>query len=153
IAASSERYVLIVDDYHAVSSPEIDEAMSHLLPHAPENLDVVIASRGLPNLRLGKLRAEGNVMELGPESLGLTRSETGDFVHRALGVELPARDITQLQTISEGWPAVLQMMLVALGSKKHLHQLIRGFSGDARVLREYLAQEAFEGLPPELQQF
>ena len=153
IAASRDRYVIVVDDYHAVSSPEIDDAMSHLLLHAPDNLDVVIAARGLPNLRLGKLRADGKVMELGPESLGLTRAETGDFVQRALGVELPARDVTQLQTISEGWPAVLQMMLVALGSKKHLHQLIRGFTGEARVLREYLAQEAFEGLPPGLQQF
>jgi len=153
VAANDHRYALIIDDYHFVQSSAIDEALSQLIGHAPNNLDIVIASRGMPNLRLGKLRAEGAVTELGPETLGLTRVETGAFVEAMLGTALPPRDVAQLQTLSEGWPAVLQIMLVALGSKKHLHQLVRAFTGEARVLREYLAQEAFEGLPAETQQF
>jgi len=153
VAVSHQRYALIIDDYHFMQSSAVDETLSQLIAHAPDNLDVAVASRGMPNLRLGKLRAEGKVIELGPETLGLTRAETGAFVEAMLGAALPPRDVTQLQTLSEGWPAVLQIMLVALGSKKHLHQLVRAFTGEARVLREYLAQEAFEGLPAETQQF
>ena len=153
IAASADRYVLVIDDYHFLRSPTVDDAMSHLIAHAPSNLDIAIASRGLPSLRLAKLRAEGSVAELGPETLGLTRDETAAFIRGALAVDLPQRDISQLQTLSEGWPAALQMMLVALGSKKHLHALIRAFTGEARVLRDYLAQEAFEEQPDATQQF
>jgi LuxR family maltose regulon positive regulatory protein len=153
IAASRERYLLVIDDLHCVRSAAIDDMLSNLIVHAPDNLDVAIAARGIPNLRLAKLRAEGKVLEFGPETLGLTRAETATLAEAALGTALPARDIAQLQTISEGWPAVLQMMLVALGGKRHLQSLVRGFSGEARVLREYLAQEAFEGLPPQAQKF
>jgi len=153
VAASGERYALIVDDYHFVQSPAIDDIVSQLIAHAPENLGVVIAARGMPGLRLGKLRADGDVIELGPETLGLTRAETATIAEAALGTSLPPRDVAQLQAISEGWPAVLQMMLVALGNKKHLQQLVRGFTGEARILREYLAQEAFEGLPADIQLF
>jgi len=153
IAASSERYLLVIDDLHCVRSTAIEEILSTLVAHAPDNLDVAIAARGMPNLRLGKLRAEGKVLELGPETLGLTRAETGALAEAALHTALPARVVAQLQTISEGWPAVLQMMLVALGGKKHLQSLVLGFSGEARVLREYLTQEAFEGLPAQAQTF
>ncbi len=153
VAASRERYVLVIDDYHFVQSAAIDEALSQLIARAPDNLDVAIAARGMPNLRLGKLRAEGKVLELGPEALGLSRAETGSLAEAALGTALPARDVAQLQTISEGWPAVLQLMLVALDGKKHLQHLVRGFTGEARVLREYLTQEAFAGLPAAMQEF
>ncbi|MCC6197932.1 MAG: hypothetical protein IT518_26055 [Burkholderiales bacterium] len=153
IAASRERYVLVIDDLHSVRREAIDDILSSLVAHAPDNLDVAIAARSLPNLRLGKLRAEGKVQEIGPETLALTRAETAALAEGALGTTLAARDVAQLQSISEGWPAVLQMMLVALGTKKHLQSLVRGFTGDARVLREYLAQEAFEGLPADAQSF
>ncbi|HTQ00353.1 MAG TPA: LuxR C-terminal-related transcriptional regulator [Casimicrobiaceae bacterium] len=153
VAASSERYLLVIDDLHSVRSQAIDDVLSNVVAHAPDNLDVAIAARSLPNLRLAKLRAEGKVQEIGPETLGLTRAETAALAEAALGTTLSARDIAQLQTISEGWPAVLQMMLVALGGKKHLQSLVRGFTGEARVLREYLAQEAFEGLPADAQAF
>jgi LuxR family maltose regulon positive regulatory protein len=153
IAASPDRYVFIIDDYHFVRSQAVDDMMSHLIAHAPPNLDIVISARGLPNLRLAKLRAEGSVAELGSEVLGLTRDETAGFIRGALATDLPPRDISQLQTLSEGWPAALQMMLVALGAKKHLHALIRAFTGEARLLRDYLTQEAFDGLPAATQEF
>jgi LuxR family transcriptional regulator, maltose regulon positive regulatory protein len=153
LAASRERYLLVIDDLHSVRSTAIDDILSGLVAHAPDNLDIAIAARSLPSLRLGKLRAEGKVLEIGPETLGLTRAETAALAEAALGTTLSARDVAQLQTISEGWPAILQMMLVALGSKKHLQNLVRGFTGEARILREYLAQEAFEGLPTDAQAF
>src|SRR5207247_9298240 len=62
IAASADRYVLVIDDYHFLRSPTVDDAMSHLIAHAPSNLDIAIASRGLPSLRLA--RSEEHTSEL-----------------------------------------------------------------------------------------
>ena len=64
IGAQPTPVVLVIDDYHAIAGPETDEAIAGLLAHAPENLRLVIAGRSAPSIRLGKLRAAGEVLEL-----------------------------------------------------------------------------------------
>ncbi len=48
VIASGRDCLLILDDYHLVSKPEIHSAMAFLLEHLPENMHVVIGSRSDP---------------------------------------------------------------------------------------------------------
>src|SRR5574341_1655361 len=61
IASSERQCVLILDDYHLVSSPAIHSALAFLLEHRPENMRVVLGSRAEPPLPLARLRARGQL--------------------------------------------------------------------------------------------
>ena len=49
--------VLVLEDYHTITSAEIHAALSYLLQHLPAQLHVVLISRREPPLPLGVLRA------------------------------------------------------------------------------------------------
>jgi LuxR family transcriptional regulator, maltose regulon positive regulatory protein len=49
--------VLVLDNYHAIESQPIDEALTFLVDHLPPHMRLVIASREDPPLPLARLRA------------------------------------------------------------------------------------------------
>ena len=60
VAEAKEHFALILDDYHLITSQAIHDALSFLLDHLPENLQLIIASRADPPLPLARLRARGH---------------------------------------------------------------------------------------------
>ncbi|MCG8347387.1 MAG: NACHT domain-containing protein, partial [Chloroflexales bacterium] len=48
IAALPDRCVLVLDDYHVIDTPPIDQALAFLLEHLPPQLHLVIATREDP---------------------------------------------------------------------------------------------------------
>ena len=55
IAALPDRLILVLDDYHAVDAPAVDQALAFLLQNLPPALHLVIASREDPPLPLARL--------------------------------------------------------------------------------------------------
>jgi LuxR family maltose regulon positive regulatory protein len=49
--------VLVLDDYHVLSTPAIHSGVAFLLDHLPARLHLVIATRVDPPLPLSRLRA------------------------------------------------------------------------------------------------
>src|SRR5262249_61928589 len=56
--------LLVRDDYHLISAQPVHAAVGFLLDHLPPGLRIVLATRSDPPLRLGRLRARGEVTEL-----------------------------------------------------------------------------------------
>ena len=54
IAKHSNTIMLVLDDYHAVDSQPVDEALTFLLDNLPPQLHLVITSREDPNLPLAR---------------------------------------------------------------------------------------------------
>src|SRR5881397_994239 len=50
IAAVPENFVLVLDDYHAIDSKQIDNALTFLIEHLPPQMRLVIATREDPDL-------------------------------------------------------------------------------------------------------
>lgn len=67
--------VLVLDDIHLLHDRECRAALSMLADHVPAGSRLVVAGRAEPPLRIGRLRAEGRVLEIGPGDLLLTREE------------------------------------------------------------------------------
>ena len=57
LAALPDRLILVLDDYHAVDAPAVDQALAFLLQNLPRSLHLVIATREDPSLPLARLRA------------------------------------------------------------------------------------------------
>jgi LuxR family maltose regulon positive regulatory protein len=51
--------LLILDDYHVITNPQIDEFLFQLLRHPPRRLHLAVASRAEPSWPLATFRARG----------------------------------------------------------------------------------------------
>jgi LuxR family maltose regulon positive regulatory protein len=153
IAAQSRPVVLVIDDYHTIAGPEIDEALSALIMHAPENLRLVIAGRSAPSIRLGKLRAADEVLDLTPADLAFDFEETRAFLRDRCEIELPAHDVAALLEATEGWAASLQTVAIAMRTRDDLRRVMRSMIGQPQTLRRYLREEVMQELPPALRDF
>lgn len=146
IAAQPAEFVLILDDYHTIESPTIQQAVTFLLENQPEQLHLLITSRAEPPLPLSRLRARGQLLELGLDALKFTLEETDHFLNQVMGLNLPAQDVTRLHTLTEGWATGLQLAALALQANPHqpAARFITNFSGTDRYIGEYLFEEIFQ---------
>ena len=77
--------VLILDDFHLVDeSPDVRMIARELVARAPERLSIVFASRRTPTIPLARLRASGEVVELGTDDLRFDADRDGAAVLRDL---------------------------------------------------------------------
>ncbi len=134
--------VLILDDYHRGRSKPVDDLISFLLSRQPDNMLLVIASRGLPGLHLEKLRTAGTLRRIGIEELRFTETEVAAY----LGEGLPDADIRMLTLRTEGWPVALQLARLWVSRAGSLVPVMEKFSGRTTDLAAYLAEQIFIGL-------
>jgi LuxR family transcriptional regulator, maltose regulon positive regulatory protein len=63
--------VLVLDDLHLLQNWDCLEVVAKLIDCLPPGSQLAIASRGEPPLPLARLRAEGRVLQIGPEDLAM----------------------------------------------------------------------------------
>ena len=148
--------VLILDDFHLVDeSPDVRIIVRELVARAPERLSIVFASRRAPTVPLARLRASGEVAEIGTDDLRFDATETAQLFNETYGRDLEADVIADVAARTEGWAASLQLVHAALRDRSpaEIRQFVRGLSGADQELYDYLAEEVVGDLPDDLQQF
>ncbi len=145
--------VLVLDDYHVITSQTVQEAVAFLLEHPPRNLHLVIASRSDPALPLARLRARAQTVELRAADLRFTLDEVTEFLGDVTGLRLDSASVAVLEERTEGWIAGLQMAALSMRDRKDIDGFIAGFSGTQRYVLDYLLEEILNVQPPEVQQF
>jgi LuxR family maltose regulon positive regulatory protein len=152
LAGSSQRYVLVLDDYHLVHNELIQTSVRYLLRHLPRTLQLAIASRADPPLPLAGLRASGEVTEIRADELRFSDEEADAFLNGSLDLGLERSDLDVLQARAEGWPAGLQLAGLSLRAHPDRQAFLQGFAGDDRQIGEYL-QELLAEQPAALRAF
>jgi LuxR family maltose regulon positive regulatory protein len=71
-SSMSSPVALVLDDVHALHNRECRAALSVLADHVPAGSRLALAGRAPPPLRVARLRAEGKILEIGPQDLSLT---------------------------------------------------------------------------------
>ncbi|WP_425327769.1 LuxR C-terminal-related transcriptional regulator [Pseudomonas nitroreducens] len=135
IAGHPRDVVLVLDDLHALSDPEIHQTLQWLLDYAPSNLHLVLVSRSAIPLSLARLRSHGLVLELDLRDLRFTPTEAEAFLRAQLG-EVDSRDVQSIYEMTDGWIAGLQ--LVAASYKKS-RQRLSGPGRTALLPQEHLS--------------
>ncbi|MBE3560750.1 MAG: tetratricopeptide repeat protein [Ktedonobacteraceae bacterium] len=105
--------VLILDDYHTITSPQIHKSVSFFLTHLPANVHVMVLSRNRPPFSLAHLRAHGDVLEVNAADLCFTLEETRAFLLQALPFAPTEEMIQRLQARTGGWIAGLKLIALA----------------------------------------
>src|SRR5258707_2104337 len=115
LATLPGEIVLVLDDYHLLTSQAVQESVTFLIEHGPDHLRLIVASRTLPSLPLPRLRAHGVLAELGFADLRFTQQETRELLRRLVDIELSSEELSRLVASTEGW--VTGLTLAALASR------------------------------------
>ena len=153
ITALPDDVILILDDYHAVDSKPVDNALVFLLEHQPSHLHLVLATREDPQLPLARLRARGQLIELRHADLRFTLSEAADFLNQVMDLSLSTKDISALAERTEGWIAGLQLAAISMQGYDDTTSFIKSFAGSHRFVMDYLVEEVLGQQPENIQNF
>ena len=147
---SRERFVLVIDDLHELSSPEAAVQLTALLTRLPPEVRAIVATRRDLPLRLHKLRLAGDLAEIRAAQLRFTSRETRQLL-AAAGIALPEHMAAMLHQRTEGWVAGLRLAVLSLAGHPDPERFVAEFSGNDRTVAEYLMAEMLERQPPEVQ--
>ncbi len=145
LAAQPDQVLLVLDDYHLIDAHQVHASLGFLLDHQPACLHLVLASRADPPLRLGRLRARGQLAELRAAELRFTAEEAAVLLREAAGPELPDTAAAALAARTEGWVAGLQLAALSLRAQADIAGFVAAFSGSHRYVLDYLTEEAPAG--------
>lgn len=153
IASRSEPFLLFFDDFEVLHSEAVIGLVQQMIDHLPPGAQLVIGSRVVPEIGLGRLRAKGWLLEIDPEQLRFTVQEAEDYLLQRRRLALAKDDVMQLHQRTEGWPAALWLASLALEQRAAPSELIASFSGSHAAIAEYLAEDVFARQPEEIKRF
>jgi LuxR family maltose regulon positive regulatory protein len=140
--------VLILDDAQALSARDALGVLTTVAEHLPLASQLVLASRARPVLPLGRLRAHGALLELGPGELAMTRSEACSLL-RTAGVRVRAAEVDTIVRRTEGWPAGLYLAALCAREESDGAGALARFAGDDHIVADYLRDEFLADLSHE----
>ncbi|HSM82970.1 MAG TPA: LuxR C-terminal-related transcriptional regulator [Nodosilinea sp.] len=145
--------LLVLDDYHAITTPAIHDGLAFLLEHLPATVRVAIATRTEPPLPLARWRVRTQLTELRAADLRFTDAEAAAFLQQSLSSPLSEAQVVTLQRQTEGWIAGLQLAMLSLRQAAQPAALLDSFGGTQRYILDYLVEEVLDRQPPPLRRF
>ncbi|HLZ59543.1 MAG TPA: LuxR C-terminal-related transcriptional regulator [Ktedonosporobacter sp.] len=153
ISKSRRHMIVILDDYHEITNPQIHEGMGFLLAYLPPSVHIILSSRSEPPLSLGRARVYGEIVELRADDLRLNEDEIEQFFRETIGISLSGEERAVLEERTEGWIAGLYLAGLALRGQQRPEQVLERFTGSQRSLFDYFAEEVFARQPSGVQRF
>ncbi len=153
LAGRDEQFLLILDDYHVISEPEVHKSLLYFLEHLPLQVHIMIATRADPPLQLSLLRARGEMLEIRTNQLRCTLEEATAFLEKVIDVHLPREFSQEVNARTEGWLVGLQLLGLSLQGRSDPANLLNEVSGSQHYILDYLMEEILRRQPPAVQTF
>jgi len=155
LTAVEQPMLLVLDDYHLITSVPVQEAMVLLLRRAPPNLHLVVLTRADPPFPLARLRVRERMTEIRDRDLRFTPEEMTTFLNSLHNLNLPTEQIRALEARTEGWAAGLQLAALSLQgcSAERAAAFIGAFSGSHHYIVDYLFDEVLSRQPEPVREF
>ena len=136
---------LLVDGVQMITSAASLNVLTDVIDRLPDTWRIGVTSRARPRLPIARLRASGELLELGVAELSLDPDETVQVLARS-GISLSPTATAQLLERTEGWPVAVSLAGMALRAGRAEGDDSLVFTGDDRFMREYLRTEMLAGL-------
>ena len=150
---ASGDIVLVLDDYHVIRDKSCHDSVLRFVESSPANIEVVVSSRAGPQLPIARLRAGGDLVEVGATDLRFTLEECDEFLNRSLGLGLDRATVAILHDRTEGWPAGLYLAYLSMRGAKDREAFVASFGASNRHVDDYLTEQVLAALDPEMLRF
>ncbi|MHA7817197.1 MAG: LuxR C-terminal-related transcriptional regulator [Pseudohaliea sp.] len=137
------RCTLVLDAVDELPEPVLWQVIDPLLRLRPALLEICLACRRPPALRLSRYLVDGSLQLIDARALQFSRRELRDW----LAERLPRRELEALVEAVEGWPVALRLLQSGgAGTAAYLEeQVLSGLSDEARCfLRDSALLERVE---------
>jgi LuxR family transcriptional regulator, maltose regulon positive regulatory protein len=143
---------IVVDDFH-IAAGAVATGMTDLVECWPaKNVQLVLASRSDPPLRLHRRRLAGDLCEVRDRDMYFTLDECRALVAN-FGVQVSDADLALLHQRSEGWPAALQMASLSLRSAADPARAAQALQVRSHAIADYFVDEVLDQQSPEVSRF
>ena len=153
LARCTQPFALFLDDVESIHDKAVIDAVQHLVEQLPACGMLVLGSRTQPDLRLGRLRARRQLVEVDAAALRFSLDETRDLLGVQGHAMLQSADVQRLHAKTEGWIAGLWLASMALEGQSSKADFIARFSGSDVAVGDYLLDDVFRHQTPAMQDF
>jgi LuxR family maltose regulon positive regulatory protein len=144
--------ILVLDDVHLVTAQASLNIIATVARAVPSGTKLALTARTPAPFRLGRLRAEQELLELGVRDMAMTTYEAHHLL-RAAGLELDGRAVDRLVARTEGWPVALSLAARSLRNRADRDTAVESFGGRDPAIREYVQDEILSPLAEPLRRF
>lgn len=144
--ACTVPFVLLLDDVQRLNNVAATDLVGSLVSNVPAGSAVLLVGRACRLRDLARLRADGQLVEVGADDLALEPRDVA-LVLSGMGVDASADDVGQVAAETEGWPVGVRLAgLAALSDPQgHTDRSVR-LSGREPSVSDYLESEWLWGL-------
>jgi LuxR family transcriptional regulator, maltose regulon positive regulatory protein len=145
-------FVMVLDNAHVLEAPDALNALATIAGNLPAGSQLALSSRSLPDVHLGRLRAEHQLVELHGPDLAMTAPEAAMLLEAA-GLPLDTDNVDALVRRAEGWPVALYLAALSLRDEPNVAGAVSCFDGDNELVSDYIREELIGRLAPEAVEF
>jgi ATP/maltotriose-dependent transcriptional regulator MalT len=149
----TEPVVVVLDDYDVISNPACHTSIEALIAHPITQVHLAVSTQADPSIPLGRLRASGELVEIGGSDLAFTPAETEELLNDMAGLGLSARELAIVQARTEGWPVGLQLAALGLRASKERERFLSSFDGSNRHIVDYLTEMVLDSMDAGVRQY
>ncbi|MFN2498394.1 MAG: tetratricopeptide repeat protein, partial [Pyrinomonadaceae bacterium] len=155
-----QQLILVLDDYHHLgANTAVHAVMDRLLAYLPDVLHVVIVSREVPPLALGRLRTHSPLATIDRGDLLFTDEETRELFRRVFDLELTPEQLAEYRERTHGWITALQLVrqvaqravISSREGQADVPDLVEVLRQSERDIFDYFAEEVFSDEPADIQ--
>jgi LuxR family maltose regulon positive regulatory protein len=143
--------VLVIDDFH-LAGPASADTLRWLVEYHPPSLQLVVASRVDPPLRVHRMRAHQDLVELRDGDLAFSVEETRSLL-AGFGVRLDEPELALVHRRSEGWVAGLQMAAISIQGSPDPATAAGRVQLHRHTVADYFVEEVLSHQRPEVTDF
>lgn len=149
LARLSRPLLLILDDYHLIAQPAIQEVMATLVRHLPAPLRLLLITRSDPALPLlARHRAKQQLLEIRAADLRFVLSEARAILTQITGGDVDETTTALLEEQTDGWVLGLQLAGLSLRDQENPAAFVRAFQGrEHRLVMDFLLDEVLAHQP------
>ena len=153
LEALDGELVIVLDDYHFIEESASHASIASFLELMPPGVQLVVVSRQDPPLTVGRLRANGDLLELRADELALRLDEVDALMNATLRLDLTPEALALLYARTEGWPAVVALAGRSLRDRDDREGFLERFGGSNRFVVDYLTEVVLDELDADRRSF
>ncbi|SMD04423.1 LuxR C-terminal-related transcriptional regulator [Sporomusa malonica] len=139
------RTVIVFDDYHLVSSQDVDQFVEFLVKSEIPNLHIVIVSRSVFGENTSELVLKGYCWVINKSYFVLSREEIVEYC-RLCGVKLNPEEVEFLVSYTEGWISAVYLCLLGFLQDGRIEHQVSLYELIEKVVYRRVSAEAREFL-------